>query len=321
MMKSILLFSLLLFAQGLSAQNLKVTVRDADAPLAFASIWINGIYLTSADSTGVVTIPESKLAPGDTISSTFLGFEPAFVVYDEALQATGSVTLVHSTERTYDIDEVVVRGSMDPWDAFKLYVRRQEPVFSDRCQGDFEMLVKMEDQADRNISGHFSISGINHYNMNSYYRSKVKFSAIRGDTTGVSSLIKRRLSYSERVAADIAWCIYRIKLLRSAYYRPYWSLKYLGLTGEKRHFVLTSAVPQEGTQVSQYLIEVDAESKHVTAIYFASMMEYGTKAEVNTVDVTLEGRGWSSTFPTVDFDFREVDGVKMTMKLTNLKYK
>jgi hypothetical protein len=36
MMKPILLFSLLLFAQGLSAQNLKVTVRDADQqPLGY----------------------------------------------------------------------------------------------------------------------------------------------------------------------------------------------------------------------------------------------------------------------------------------------
>jgi hypothetical protein len=318
MNRIIIFWGILLLSSELSAQNLKVTVHDTDQqPLAFANIWINGIYLTSADSTGVVTIPEGKLTPGDTISSTFLGFEPAFAVYDEALRATGSVTLVHSTERTYDIDEAVVT---DPWGLFKQYVRRQEPIISDRCQGDFEMRVQMADQTVRNISGHFSMPYIYQYRSDPYH-SKVELTAIRGDTTGLSAFIKRRLSYSERMAAHTAWSIYRYKRLRTPYYRPYWSMQYLGLTGGKHYFVLTSAVPQEGTQVNQFHVEVDAESKHVTAIYFAPMLEYGYNAEINTMNITVEDHGWSSTFPTVDFDFREVDGVKMTMKLTNLKYR
>ncbi|MDR0955348.1 MAG: hypothetical protein LBM20_08250, partial [Rikenellaceae bacterium] len=280
----------------------------------------NGIYLTSADSTGVVTIPESKLAPGDTISSTFLGFEPAFVVYDNTLRATGSVTLVHSTERTYDIDEVVVRGSMDPWDAFRKYVRPLRRVIGNfRLTGNFEARIRMPDSTVRQIAGSFSQSRkVPVIGQEENVLGEI--TVTQGDTTQVGQKIRQYVFYSVLGANGV-----RIRTTASSKTRPYHTMTYLGIAEGIRNFVGTVARPDFGGGTTQWIIDVDAESREIRSVHITSTVTSTHRFESIIHSMAMkyphDQNRSRKTASEIEVDFREVDGVKMTMKLTNLKYR
>jgi hypothetical protein len=270
--------------------------------------------LTSADSTGVVTIPESKLAPGDTISSTFLGFEPAFVVYDNTLRASDSVTLVHSTERTYDIDEVVVRGSMDPWDAFRKYVRPLRRVIGNfRLTGNFEAQIRMPDSTVRQIAGSFSQSRKIPVIGGNVLDEIV---VTQGDTTQVGQKIRQNVFYSVFIANNVI-----IRTTGSAKTRPYHTITYLGVAEGIRNFVGTVARPDFGGGTTQWIIDVDAESREIRSVHITSTVTNRYRFESMAMKYPHDQNQSRKMASEIEVNFREVDGVKMTMKLTNLKYK
>jgi hypothetical protein len=64
-----------------SAQNVSIRVYSGGEPLEYAYLFVNGIYHTSADSTGTGFIPASRLEPGDTISAGYVGMEDGYAVY------------------------------------------------------------------------------------------------------------------------------------------------------------------------------------------------------------------------------------------------
>ena len=142
-MRFIVVFLACMFVSELSAQTLRIHVRSGDSPLPLANIYINGVILRCSDLEGIAEIPESSLSPGDTISSSYLGFEPAFAVYDEDMRAARSCTLVHSKVKTYELGTSVITGRRgDDMEAFHRYVEPRKPDWGKRTfRGNIEARV------------------------------------------------------------------------------------------------------------------------------------------------------------------------------------
>ena len=117
-MKNLLILFSLFFTFVLPAQNLKVTVRSAEEPLPYATIFVNGIPAVVADAEGAAFLATDRLQPGDTISSSYLGFESTFAVYDDKMQDFRLCTLVHSKEVVYELEPAIITGTNNSREMF-----------------------------------------------------------------------------------------------------------------------------------------------------------------------------------------------------------
>jgi hypothetical protein len=274
----------LLSTLQLSAQTLRVSVRDADGPLAFANIYLNGKYLMSANQEGVAEIAEGSLNQGDTVSSTYLGYAPASAVYDETMRAARSCTLVHVKEHNYDIEEVVVTGGISGWDAFRKFIDPKEtPQGSYVLKGDFGARVSLPDGAVRDAKGKFSISvTTNRRNYNA-----IAELATTSDTTAISQTLKMGMKLAPWFVNGVVNRLGYIHSHKKERGNPYRTLNYLGLCGGWRDFTFTYVSPDmRGT--NQVFMTVNGESKFVESIHLASTAEKFPEALVNSVKVEFE---------------------------------
>jgi hypothetical protein len=318
----VVLFSLL-FAIQLSAQPLRVSVRDANEPLPYANIYLNGTYLMSADLDGVAQIKEGSLKVGDVISSSYLGYAPASVVYDEAIRATGLCTLVHEKEQVYEVEEVVVAGGgMNGWDAFQKYVNPKEtPRGRYVVNGDFAAQIRLPDNTVRTISGDFLLSDQNY--QRDITTTLVKLNTL-SDTTAISRKLTHDVSFAVMSANGFVRRLNYIHNSPRERKNPYRTLIYLGLRDGKRHFTFTYISPEiEGT--NQAFLQVDGESKFVESIYFTSTALQGFDSMVYSSTILFEhykpeSKGAVRTKPTkIEIDFRpNKNGLKTDMALSNL---
>lgn len=83
----ILFLFVLAIQTTISAQNLKVTVKDGNSQgLPYAHIKINNRPVVATDSSGVAYINVNNIHLGDKISAIFLGMVTSQIIYDRVLQ-------------------------------------------------------------------------------------------------------------------------------------------------------------------------------------------------------------------------------------------
>lgn len=318
MKNGLILLSMLLWSATLGAQSLTVTVRDTNEPLAFANIYLNGRYLISADSTGTAAIPEGLLSPGDTISSSFLGFEPARAVYDDAARAARAVTLVHEKDRIYEVEEVVVTARLDGWAAFGQFVNPTRAAFIKTIAGNFEAVVRMPDGSVREIGGIFSTR--NAFRANDFlYSRESEITVNHGDTTGLDRLLRRNMSYLRPVGSSAIRMLHYLRgHIASARTNPYRTLTYLGTQNDRRNFTLTYVNSETIDGTNQYLWSIDAESGAPRSIHFATTAQKGAEAAVYSSSFELVPYRRRTSYRAARADFREVDGIRMELKMTDL---
>lgn len=115
MRKSLLSLIVLSLSATVSAQNLKVAVRnDEGENLSYAYLYVNKKAVAVTDSLGVGIVPAAKLSVGDTVSVSYVGTEPQQAVYDEAMRRQGVwEVILNEKYRTLTADEVTVRADIE----------------------------------------------------------------------------------------------------------------------------------------------------------------------------------------------------------------
>ncbi|MDP3003598.1 MAG: hypothetical protein Q8N38_10775 [Bacteroidales bacterium] len=78
----ILIIILLFLQNGITiAQNIEFTVLNKNSqPMPYAYILINGKPTEISDTMGIAIIPINKLAEKDTITVSYLGASPAWII-------------------------------------------------------------------------------------------------------------------------------------------------------------------------------------------------------------------------------------------------
>lgn len=86
----ILLITALFFQNGITnAQNLEITVLNKNSiPMPYAYILLNNKPIAVSDTIGMAIIPQSNLVLNDTISVSYLGAAPTWIIYDQSLKNT-----------------------------------------------------------------------------------------------------------------------------------------------------------------------------------------------------------------------------------------
>lgn len=138
------------------ASPLKLSVRsDANEALWYAYVYVNGRAVTVTDTLGFAQVPDGKLNVGDTLSVSYVGTEPQWVVYDKALEKQGEYAFVLAEK--YDAlvaDEVVVRA-----DLMKFFKKNtiecvaEEGYSNNILTSNFRMKIRTPDGKQRNIEG------------------------------------------------------------------------------------------------------------------------------------------------------------------------
>lgn len=182
------------------ASPLKLSVRsDANEALWYAYVYVNGRAVTVTDTLGFAQVPEGKLNVGDTLSVSYVGTEPQWVVYDKALQKQGEYAFV--LPEKYDAlvaDEVVVK--VDLMKFFKKNTRESvaaEGAFTNLMTSDLQITIKSLDGRQKTFNG--SLKGSKNMIFSegpgwpAYYHRHLRIKYAAGDTTGFGDLIYRNL--------------------------------------------------------------------------------------------------------------------------------
>lgn len=90
------------------AQNIEITVLNKNSqPMPYAYILVNNKPVEVSDTMGIAIIPINKLKDNDTISVSYLGATPAWIIYDGSLKEVKKYSF-HLDESGYNLNEVVV---------------------------------------------------------------------------------------------------------------------------------------------------------------------------------------------------------------------
>lgn len=289
-MKYLMFLIFLTFVLELNGQQLKVTVCSVDENLPYANISINGRLLKITDSTGIAYISQDILKYGDTISSSYLGFHPAQVVYDKEMQISHICTLKHVQIQTYELEPITISGSGRGWKAFGKYVKTNDGTtyFRSLFNGNFNAEILLPDNTLRVVNGSLSyqcvpffkamnkadstqieIDSVNRHKY--FYLSKYYFGlplqlSTMGDTTTLGKVLTDRIKNSFMTSCWIPNVLRRIQKEGNKY--PDRKMTYLGIKEGKRFFCLThpnrfrNRVGEQEFSI-QYLIVVNAITKEI----------------------------------------------------------
>ncbi|WP_300828347.1 hypothetical protein [uncultured Rikenella sp.] len=138
------------------AAPLKLTVHsDAGEALWYVYVYVNGRAVAVTDTCGVAQVPEEKLNVGDTLSVSYVGTEPQWVVYDKALKKQNEYFFILSEK--YDLlvaKEVVVKVDLRKY--FRKNTKEcvaEEGFSSNVLTADFRMVIRTPEGGQRIIEG------------------------------------------------------------------------------------------------------------------------------------------------------------------------
>jgi hypothetical protein len=253
---------LLFFGQLLHGQDVRVRVVSDGEPLGYAYIYVDGIYRTAADSTGMGTLSVAGLQPGDTISAGFVGMEDGFVVYSGNPTQSVEVKLYPS-----HIGEVVVQGKDRSQEYFRRYVKNYyvgAPEWSSWEQrGTYYSLTftitnhRVEQQG--NYSQIFASSdAVKYYNIDQITLQPT----LSSDTTGLSQSIENMLLAAWKMAQAAAsfhkgWTLNRRDMI----------VKYRGKEAGRHVFLILKPTTEQAgiSDGFQALISVDETTKAIVS--------------------------------------------------------
>lgn len=110
--------AILLSSAFVSAENLTVRVGSKGEPLPFSYVFVNGRPFSSTNGQGITYILKEGLNEGDSISASYVGMKPGYVIYKKT--AAGN-TLNIDLKADALLDKVTV--TYEPWDLYWKYVK------------------------------------------------------------------------------------------------------------------------------------------------------------------------------------------------------
>lgn len=253
--------------------------------LAIANICINGRLLKIADSTGIAYISQDILKYGDTISSSYLGFHPAQVIYDKEIQISHICTLLHVQTQTYEVETVTITGSGIGWKAFRKYVKINRGVsfFPFLLDGNFNAEILSPDNTLRVVNGSFSFKNVPYFEtLNNADSTLLKIDSVSRtksfdfrkyysdlplqlstmDDTTTLGIITDRIKNSFLISCWTPNFLRGIQNEGSKY--PDRKMTYLGIKEGRRFFCLTYPDRFGERQYStQYLIVVNVTTREI----------------------------------------------------------
>ena len=149
----LLVVTVLLLHNGITlSQNIEITVLNKNSqPMPYAYILINNKPVEVSDTMGIAIIPVNMLKDNDTISVSYLGASPAWIIYDGSLKENKKHSF-HLDESGYNLNEVVVTYQ----DIEKLFRKsiKSIPVLNYDCKMNAKFSYKLSlDQTVNKVSG------------------------------------------------------------------------------------------------------------------------------------------------------------------------
>ena len=270
-----------LYVQG---QNIRINVSDNDGALPYSHIFINKEFATVTNDSGIADIPVSKLNYGDTITSTYIGMHPAFLVYSQQVEQSGECWLVHMEQDIYAIESVSVigYGKKDSRKIFRKFVKPY-PQLLQNCivTAHFTGRITLPNGTDRSVDGSFTLKNNIPKNVSNRDFAKSYFSSLPeiatdNDTTRVGSELLTSIMYGYRMACNI---IGQLNIEHTAT-QSYSHLRYLGVKDNKRFFRYTNSNPRYLNGV-QILFDTNIDTQELGTIEYTTTSRSGEYATVN----------------------------------------
>jgi hypothetical protein len=110
-MRTLMVSILFLQASLVFSQNIAITVvNEKNQPLPFAYVLVDNKPIAVCDSVGNANVPLNKIKLYDTISVSYLGALPAWIIFNDSIKANGSCYF-HLDEFSYQLNEISVSYS------------------------------------------------------------------------------------------------------------------------------------------------------------------------------------------------------------------
>lgn len=265
----LLFFSLLLLRNGITrGQSFEITVLNKNSqPMPYAYILVNNKPVEVSDTMGIAIIPLNKLAINDTISVSYLGASPAWIIYDGSLKENKKHSF-HLDESGYNLNEVVVTYQ-DIEKQFRKSIK-SVPVLNYNCKmtAKFDASLKFDPNLNNIDKKFYSFSGtieaVNDLSFKQRYWNwfdpPVKFNT-NSDTTRMS----RSLNYhTHRALNDCNISLWRFQNEKKYKGKPIYS--YLGEKDNNKVFRISYPKTWFAGFYYQILFYVDKDSKYINSV-------------------------------------------------------
>lgn len=132
-----LLFCFALSANTLTAGDIKVRIVSEGQPLGYAYVFVNGRLFGAVSQDGITYLPEQSVAPGDTISASYVGMNTSRYIFNRKAAEAKELTIVLSPNTTLEPVKIVAKSGAE--DLYRKYVkdRRGSERFRE-AMADFE---------------------------------------------------------------------------------------------------------------------------------------------------------------------------------------
>ena len=106
----IIFYLVCILYSGISfSQNIEITILDNNSePLPFAHIYVDNKPVAISDTSGMAILSAELLSEVDTIRVSYIGANPAMIIYDKSLKEKGKYCF-HLDVSVNSIDEIVVK--------------------------------------------------------------------------------------------------------------------------------------------------------------------------------------------------------------------
>jgi hypothetical protein len=328
------LISVLLFfhCYTITAQNFEVTVLNKNStPLPYAYILLNGKPVAVCDTLGNATIPIDKLSDNDTISVSYLGTTPMYVLYDDSVKDS-------KRHRFYMDDTICALNELivvyqNPEKLFKNSVKKISEI-NYNCSMtakldanviSFDSIIRFVSatiMADNELwSKNFSARRYGWFHHQLIFNTK-------SDTIGVSRKIDLHTHF---VLNLINRSLFLSRQNPLTSYKPVYA--YLGEKDGKKVFRISYPKMYIGGCPYQMLLYVDKKTEHISSVEIAAMnIEPNKNTPFSKIYLKFDCEIFTNKKPRMDTVYLPVniqykaimaDASTMEFNITNvtLKYK
>jgi len=255
----ILIITVLFFHNEITiAQNLEITVLNKNSiPMPYAYILLNNRPIAVSDTIGMAIIPQNKFVLNDTISVSYLGASPTWIIYDQSLKNTKKHCF-YLDETGYMLKEAVVTYQ----NVEKLFKKsfKDIPILKYKCKmtASFDVRYSSPDKQYHPIIGTFEASNETYLpRFWSWFDPPIKFYS-QSDTVGML----RYINYNTHEVLNLCNLSIFIWQTKNKYKaKPFYT--YLG---EKESFkVFRFSYPQSFLKDYYYqiILYLDKDSKYL----------------------------------------------------------
>lgn len=323
----ILLITVLLFDTGNSfAQNLEITVLNKNSiPMPYAYILLNNKPIAVSDTMGIAFISSNKLTLNDTLSVSYLGASPTWILYDQSLKTRMKHSFILD-ESGFMLSEAVVTY-LNIERLFKKSFK-DVPLLNYNCKmtASFDAMLTFKTKTNHPIIGTFEATNERYLpRFWNWFDPPVKFYS-KSDTTGMLRYLNY---YTHEVLNLCNLSIWIWQTNNKFKARPFYS--YLG---EKDNFkVFRFSYPQSFLKDYYYqiILYLDKDSKYLKHVEVDALNDqsdnkyYGNKFNL-TFDCELF-KNSNSKLKTIylpvniHYTTQPINNNKVDIRITNISIK